>query len=413
MVRAGWRLTLTRSPTEAVMTPNPATPPAAATPPRLDSVDLLRGAVMVVMALDHVRDFFCAVPGNPQDPSQASPALFLTRWVTHFCAPVFVFLAGAGASLAAARGQPRRELAWFLFTRGLWLVVLELTLIRLGWSFDVTYRLVLFQVIWAIGWSMVALAALAWAPVWAVGLLGIAIVAGHNLLDEVPAGRLGPAAWVLDLLHTPRPFEPAPGYTALNLYPLLPWFGVMAAGYGFGPLLLTQPAGRRRRLLIGLGLALTLAFVALRAAGLYGDPRPWSPQGSTLTTVLAFVNCTKYPPSLLFVLMTLGPAVLALGLFDRPAGPAGRVLVTYGRVPLFYYLIHFPLIHALAVGLALFQCGEAGWLFADPLGGPRGCFGLGLPGTYLVWVGVVALLYLPCRWYAGVKRRRGGVLRYL
>jgi uncharacterized membrane protein len=378
---------------------------------RLDSVDLVRGAVMVLMALDHVRDYL-GPQVNPEDLGSAPPALFLTRWVTHFCAPTFVFLAGVGAYLRGARGTSRPELAWFLLTRGLWLVALEFTLVYWAWSFSLDYRFTVAEVIWAIGVSMVALSGLVFLPAWAVGLVGVAILVGHNLLDGVRGADLGPAGWLWDLLHTRRGFEPLPGYTFFVAYPLLPWFGVLAAGYGFGALLGGDPARRRARLL-GLGLGMTLAFVALRALNGYGDPRHWSVQGDGLRTLMAFLNCEKYPPSLLFVLMTLGPAVLALALADRVPGPLAGPLVTFGRVPLFYFLLHFLLIHSLAVGLALARYGRADWLFGNLPGGPPD-YAYGLPGVYLLWVCCVALLYPACRWFAGVKRRHpGGLLSYL
>jgi uncharacterized membrane protein len=383
---------------------------------RLDAVDWLRGAVMVVMALDHVRDFFTYEHINPEDPAIAPPALFFTRWVTHFCAPTFVLLAGAGAYLYGARGRSRAQLAWFLLTRGLWLVLLELTLVRFSATFNFDYRFSFGQVIWAIGWSMVALAGLVWLPAGAVGLIGVAIVAGHNLLNRVSADRVGLPGWLWDLLLVRRPFEPVRGYVFWNVYPLLPWFGVLAAGYGLGPLLRLD-SGRRRPLLLALGLGMTAAFVALRWSHGYGDPRSWAPQADGLHTLMAFLACTKYPPSLQFVLMTLGPALVALALADRPLGPLARPVMTFGRVPLFFYLIHFPLIHAAAVGLALARYGQADWLFANP--GPAAPepppgASLSLPGVYLVWIGVVVVLYWPCRWYAGVKRRHpGGLLSYL
>jgi len=373
---------------------------------RLDSVDLLRGLVMVVMALDHVRDFLhYATPlFDPTDLSRTTPALFLTRWVTHFCAPVFVFLAGTGAYLSGARGKTRGELSRFLLTRGLWLVLLELTVVRFAWTFDPAYRVTPGQVIWAIGWSMVVLAALVRLPAWAAAAFGVALIALHNLLDSVTSASLGPLGWLWAILHTGEPLEPFAGRQFIPVYPLIPWVGVMAAGYGFGRVLLLEGA-RRRRVLLGLGAGLTLAFVALRASNLYGDPRPWAAQGGFLFTLFSFVNTQKYPPSLLFLLMTLGPAMLALRLFDRGAGWAARPLVTFGRVPLFYYVLHLFLIQLLAVVFAFVRYGPG---VREAFAGGRlpQDYGYGLPLVYAVWLGVVALLYLPCRWFAGVKRRR-------
>jgi uncharacterized membrane protein len=389
--------------------------------PRLDAIDLLRGVVMVLMALDHTRGFLSDARFNPVDLSQTTAALFLTRWVTHFCAPVFVFLAGTGAFLSATRGKTRPQLAWFLLTRGLWLVVLEFTLVHLGWFFNLEYRLLFGQVIWAIGCSMMLLAALVFLPAWAVTALGVALIACHNLFDGVRADSLGPFRWLWEVLHSGSfvegPLELWPGSYLFVAYPVLPWLGVMAAGYGFGQLWLLD-RGVRRWWLLGLGAGLTLLFVALRAVNRYGDPFPWTEQPGGLFTFFSFINCTKYPPSLLFLLMTLGPAIAALALFDRPAGPLGRVFVIFGRVPLFYYLLHAPLIHLVALGLAAARYGEVAFMFQNvAMAGPRQLpagYGYGLPVVYLVWLGVVVMLYPVCRWFARLKsRRRAMWLGYL
>ena len=373
--------------------------------PRIESVDLLRGLVMVIMALDHAREYFHhATPlFDPTDLSRTTPALFLTRWVTHFCAPVFVFLAGTGAFLSGARGKTQGEVSRFLLTRGLWLLLLELTVIRLAWTFDPTYRVTPLQVIWAIGWSMVALSALVRLPAWAVTAFGAAMIALHNLLDPVAPASFGPLGWLWAILHTGGPLEPVPGRQFIALYPLTPWIGVMAAGYGCGQLL-TLDGERRRRLLLRLGTGLTLGFVVLRALNLYGDPRPWAAQESGLFTFFSFINTQKYPPSLLFLLMTLGPSLVALRLFDRGAGALSWPFVTFGRVPLFYYALHLYLIHALALSLAIARHGSRlGEAFVN---GVPPYFVYGLPTVYAVWIGVVVVLYFPCRWFAGLKRRR-------
>jgi uncharacterized membrane protein len=395
-------MTLTAAETAAPGLPTEQGRPVAA-PARLDSVDLLRGAVMVLMALDHLREYL-GPRGDPEDLATATPALFLTRWVTHFCAPAFVFLAGAGAYLRGARLSRRTDLARFLLTRGLLLVVLEFTLVHWVGTFSFDYRSVVAQVIWAIGASMVLLSGLVFLPARAVGLVGVAILAGHNLFDGVRGADLGPAGWLWDVLHTRRPFKPLPGHGVFLAYPLLPWFGVMAAGYGFGPLLGGEPARRRARLL-ALGTGLTLAFVLLRAVNGYGDNRPWSAEGGGLLTALSFLNCQKYPPSLLFVLMTLGPCVIALALADWLPGAVARPLTVFGRVPLFYYVLHIALIEAVAVGLALATYGRADFLIGSVPGPPPEGYGYGLPVLYLLWAGCVAALYPACLWFAGVKRR--------
>ena len=378
---------------------------------RLGSVDLLRGLVMVVMALDHVRDYFSSARFDPTDLTRTSAALFLTRFVTHLCAPVFVFLAGSSAFLSLTRGRSRGALARFLLVRGLWLVVLELTVVRFGWFFDLDYRLTMGQVIWAIGWSMVVLAPLVWLPPELVGILGLLVVAGHGLFDGVHASDAGRLGWLWAVLHSGEPIEPWPGYRFLPVYPLLPWMGVMAAGYGFGPLL-TWPEPRRARALAGLGVLLTLVFFALRGVNGYGDPKPWIAESSPLFTALSFVNCEKYPPSLDFLLMTLGPAIAALGLLPALAARGARPLVTFGRVPLFYYLIHIPFIHLLAMLVALARYGVEA-MAIDEMNLPAG-YGYGLGVVYGVWVLVVLSLYPLCRWYEQVKARHpDSLLRYL
>jgi uncharacterized membrane protein len=398
----------------ALLTPaRPPAPPAR----RVDAVDLLRGAVMVLMVLDHTRDYFGDAAADLTDLSRASPAQFLTRWVTHFCAPAFAFLAGTGAYLAGSRGRSRGGLAAFLASRGVWLIALELTVVRLGLFFDPVGAPVILTVLWSIGASFVVLAGLVFLPSRVVGALGVLLIATHGLAGP-PPGPESPAALRAAGALLLRPgLVPLPGgLTVLVGYPLLPWLGVVAAGYGFGEVIRLEP--RRRRQVTGAtGVALTAAFVALRAWGVYGDPRPWTAQATPLLTGLSFVNCTKQPPSLLFALMTLGPAITALAVFDRVGarGPAGRALVTLGRVPLFYFLLQWPVIHGLAVLTGLARGMPVAWLFsASALGPAPEGWALGLPGVYAAWAAVLVALYPPCRWFAGVKARRpGGWLSYL
>jgi len=378
--------------------------PSGGVRPRLTSVDQLRGLVMVLMVLDHSREFFGNYGNDPTNLSTTTVPLFLTRWVTHFCAPVFVFLAGTGAFLSLARGKTRRELAFFLVTRGLWLMVLELTLVKLGWMFALDYSSSLAQVIWVIGESMILLAALIFLPIPAIAGVGLVLIAGHNLFDGALAehlASLGPFSTVL----RPKMLTIVEGRTLTVAYPLLPWLGVMTVGYAFGPLLLAQPA-RRHRVIFGLGTAMTLAFVVLRAINIYGDPKPWSSQASPAFTLLSFLNCEKYPPSFLFLLMTLGPALILLALFDRVPGGLGRTLVTFGQVPLFYYLLQWPLVHSLAILVALVRGEPVAWFFKDAPFNPPAGYGHGLPFIYLMWGVAVLMLYYPCRWFAALKRRR-------
>jgi uncharacterized membrane protein len=368
---------------------------------RNDAVDLVRGAAMVLMALDHVRDYFGRSGARPTNIAATTVPLFLTRWVTHFCAPVFVFLAGTAAFLSGSSGRSRAGLSRFLLTRGLWLVLLELTVVRLAWLFELSYRFVMLQVIWAIGWSMVALAGLIWLPRSAIAVVGVAMVAGHNALDHVRAASLGRARWLWVVLHEGGRLAPFRGTRAIALYPLVPWIGVMAAGYAFGAWAVLERGARRRRTL-ALGLALCAAFVLVRALNRYGDPEPWvhSPRGA-LYTLLSFLNCEKYPPSLDYLLMTLGPALCALAAMDLPAPP--RVLAplrAFGRAPLFYYVVHLFVIHAAAVGAARLW-GTRGGGFAG-----SGEVGFGLAGVYAVWALVVVGLYAPTAWFARLKQRR-------
>jgi uncharacterized membrane protein len=391
-----------------------------ATPPRsrIDALDLLRGVVMVLMALDHVRDFLTEARFDPLDLSRTTAAMFLTRWVTHFCAPVFVFLAGTGAFLSGARGKTRPQLAWFLLTRGLWLVVLEFTLIHLAWFFNFEYTFLLAQVFWAIGWSMVVLSALVFLPTWAITALGVVLIAGHNAVAGVDPTSLGVEPWLWTALLRPGLIllQAQPQRVLFVVYPILPWLGIMLAGYGFGPLWLKPRQGRRKRL-IALSVVLLIIFVALRAANVYGDPNPWSPQSTDAFTVLSFLNCTKYPPSLLYVLMTIGPSMLLLAWWDRERGPLGGFFVTFGRVPLFYYLLHVPLIHLVAVAFAYARYGEIDFMLQFILVAAPNLpadYGYGLPVIYAVWIGVVVLLYPACRWFAAVKgRSQSGWLSYL
>lgn len=398
---------------ERVASPGLAPAPAR---PRLDSVDRVRGLVMVLMALDHVRDFWGDLSfdaTNLSDPRGSAP-LFLTRWVTHFCAPTFIFLTGVSAYLAAGRGRTTAQLAAFLLSRGLWIVFLEIALIGPLWSgFDFTYSTPGAGVFWAIGWSMVVLSGLVFLPRAAVLGVGLALVFGHNLLDPIRPEQWGDAAWLWHVLHVQGRFPLKDDWFFGVGYPLVPWVGVMALGYALGPVLRFD-APRRRRWLVGVGLAATLGFVAVRAANVYGDTfRPWYYFADPVYLVLSFLNCHKYPPSLCYLLMTLGPAVLLLAAFEAPAGPAGRVLTVFGRVPMFYYLLHLPLIVGTLTLTVL--AGHALGLLPD-LATVRKADGLHVPlwGIYLLWLAALAILYLPCRWFAGVKQRnRAAWLSYL
>jgi uncharacterized membrane protein len=375
--------------------------------PRLDSVDMVRGIIMVLMVLDHTRDFFTRERFDPSDLSITTPAFFFTRWVTHFCAPGFMFLAGLGAFLARARGKSRPELAWFLATRGLWLIVLEETVARIGLTFSLTSAPLLAIVLWALGASMMVLSLLVFLPTPVIAAFGLILVCGHNLFDRVTPeqiGGIGGAVW--KILHVPGLVQLSNNVQVFVGYPLVPWIGVMALGYAFGEAFRRKPA-ERFRITLGLGLLLCLAFVVLRATNLYGDPQPWSFQRSPIFTLLSFLNCNKYPPSLLFLLMTLGPLLLALAIVDRwNPGPIARPFVLLGRVPLFYYLLQWPVIHLLAIGVGAAAGQPYNALLANgPFNLPPE-YGYSLPVVYVMWVVVVLLLIPPCAWFAALKKRR-------
>lgn len=376
-------------------------PPAA----RHRAMDLVRGLVMVVMVLDHTRDFYFGMRIDPTDLSETWPFLFFTRWITHYCAPGFVMLAGASAYLYG-RKRTAAERRRFLLTRGLWLVVLELTLVHFGWDPEPAYSFVLLQVIWAIGWSMVLLAPISSLSPRVLVAIGAAIVVGHGLLDPIHLGASGAERFLWAVVHEQHAFSPAEGVRVIVAYPLVPWVGVMALGFGLGELY-TIEARTRLRALVGLGAGAIAAFVVVRGLDGYGDPEPWSAQSSGAYTLMSFLNCTKYPPSLDYLLMTLGPLLLLLAAFERFALPSAiaRALETFGRVPLFFYVVHLYLLSISAATFAYLRWGGE-HAFAPPPDGHRGCPEWSLPATYAAWASAIAILYLPSRWFAALKEKR-------
>jgi uncharacterized membrane protein len=383
----------------------------AAPIPRLVSVDILRGLVMVIMALDHTRDFMSYLRFPAEDMAHTYAALFFTRFITHFCAPVFFFLAGTGALLATSRGKSLQQVSRFFLTRGLWLVILELTVVDFAWGF-VPWAFA--GVLWALGWSMVAMALIVRLPVRWIAALGVGMIAAHNLLDRIDPASLGKFYWVVMILHTPGRIPITAHFSFFTLYALIPWVGVMAAGFAFASLLFKPD---RRNWILTLGISVTALFFILRGFNGYGNSiaglpfgfqrsaGPWSVQPTLSLTVISFFNTLKYPPSLDYLLMTLGPSLLLLGLLDgaKAERGLGRILLVYGRVPLFFYVLHLYLIHVMAimVALASHQPVWHGPVVTSPK--PFG-YGHGLVVIYIMWILAVAILYLPCRWFMELKR---------
>jgi uncharacterized membrane protein len=386
----------------------PVRPPKRASTSRLPSIDFVRGVVMVIMALDHVRMYFAAGTwySSPTDLATTTPLLFFTRWITHFCAPVFVFLAGTSAFLYGQKRGSTGQTAMFLFTRGLWLVFVEIAIVNFGWTFDATYSFVILQVIWAIGLSMIALAGLVLLPLPVIFGVGMLLVFGHNLLDPITVQGSGFGDYLWYILHQPR-LVIEPERIVSIFYPVLPWLGVMALGYAAGPLFKAEtPAARRTLWLLGAGLAATVLFILLRLSNGYGEPTTWQPLGTGTFTLISFLNTSKYPPSLQFLLLTLGPALVLLALIQIAPMKTTNPFVVFGRVPFFFYILHIYVIHALALIALQFT----GWdwreyiLTAENfLSGRLEGFGFGLGMVYAVWVVVVIALYPLCRWYQQVR----------
>lgn len=383
------------------------------TRPRLDAVDVTRGVIMIIMALDHTRDYF-GIPGqNPTNMATTSVALFFTRWITHFCAPTFFLLTGTAAYLSLRKKSPI-QLSKFLLTRGLWLIFLEAVIMRcFAYQFNVDYRVTMLVVLWALGWSMIVLAALVHFPTIVSAVFGVAVIALHNLLDGTTFAN---PIWFI--LHGPGFVLNSPEHVVFASYPLVPWIGVTAAGFALGQVY-GWGSDARQAFLSRTGLALIVAFLILRAVNIYGDPNRWTVQATPVFTFLSFLNTTKYPPSLLFLLMTLGPTLLLLRAFENGTPRAFSPALVLGRVPMFYFILHFFLIHLLAVVVCYAQNGSAHWMFESPdLGNypftPPSNWGFALPLVYLVWISVVVISYPLCRWFAGLKqRRRDAWLSYL
>ncbi len=373
---------------------------------RINSIDLLRGIVMIIMALDHTRDFMHS-QANVDDPlnlATTTPLLYFTRWITNLCAPTFVFLSGTSAYFQSLR-KSKKELSWFLFTRGLWLIVLELVIVTFGITFDVYYSILVFQTIWSIGISMVVLSVAIRLPFAAIFTIGLVIVAGHNLLNIYEAGSNGQFPVWYHLLHAPG-MQPVGSVNLLILYPFLPWAGLMMLGYCFGKYYLSDIMNRNKRTVI-LGASLLVFFAIVRFTNTYGDPSDWTTQRSGLYTFFSFIKTQKYPPSLLFLCATIGCALIILGLIGNVRNKFADAISVYGKVPLFYYVIHFYLIHLVSMSFYLMRGHtiEEGMNESPgmPLKFVAAGEGFGLGGVYLTWIAIVLVLYPVCKWYCDYK----------
>ena len=388
---------------------------------RIESIDFLRGLVMIIMALDHVRMYFAVGTwyAEPTNLATTTPLLFFTRWITHFCAPTFVFFAGISAYLYGTQRADVKETAWFLFTRGLWLIFVELVIVNFAWTFDTTYSFHILQVIWAIGVSMVLLSGLVFLPTGLILAIGTILIFGHNLLDSI--SRQGSSA--LDLfwyaLHQPHSVFVDSTHLVNFVYPVLPWIGLMAFGYRFGAFYNKDfPVEQRRRWLFGIGIGAILLFIVLRSFNLYGEPHPWQTQNSTVFSVISFLNTTKYPPSLQFLLMTIGPALILLSLFEPLGNRLPRPVIVFGKVPFFFYVVHLYVIHTLATLLLVYEGRDWHQYILSARGimsGTLRSFGLPLGEVYAVWILIILLLYPICRAYAQYREGHPSKwwLRYL
>jgi uncharacterized membrane protein len=376
---------------------------------RIESIDILRGLVIVLMALDHSRDFFS---GSGLDPRNVHDSmLFMTRWVTHLCAPTFIFLAGVSIYLWQHR-HTKKETSRIILFRGLWLILLEFTVVRAGWTFNINPRFMDAQVIWVIGVSMVFMSIAIYLPFRLLALLSGIMIIGHNAFDTISAENLGAYRWLWVVLHEQAMLTPWNNMQLYVSYPLIPWPAVMSLGYCFGGYFL-QPKSSRIRYYLIFWITSIALFTALRFSNYYGDPMPWIDQGTTVTKILSFINCEKYPPSLLYLLMTLGLASLLLVFMENSQGKLSRLLLVFGRVPLLFYMIHVAVIHLFAVIVATVKGENQDWLLNEPYFSKPADYGYNLGIVYLVWIVVIACLYPICINYWQLKQKHNALFRYL
>jgi uncharacterized membrane protein len=377
--------------------------------PRIYSIDLLRGVIMIIMALDHVRDYLFrdSFLYDPLDLGQTSPAIFFTRWITHFCAPIFMLLAGTSAFIMSQR-KTKKELSIFLLKRGLWLIFLEMVIVNFGWNFNITFPMFLFITIWTLGVCMIVLAGLIHLPKKIILAFCILLIAGHNLFDSVhvPGNTLPAFGWAL--LHDQQLFTWGKEIYLVG-YPLIPWLGVMPLGYLLGEWYKPgYDSQKRKKNLLTLGVSAVILFIILRYSNLYGNPTKWTEQKSSLFTFLSFLDVNKYPPSLLYLLITLGSALIFLAVTEKLQGTIVKVISVYGRVPMFYYLTHIYIIHLIAMVASAFTPGQDWriWVLTEPIWFTNGLkgYGFSLPVAYVVWVTVIAALYPLCKWYDQYKQ---------
>lgn len=376
--------------------------------PRINSIDLLRGLVLIFMALDHTRIFF-SWTDHPLDLETTTPILYFTRWITHLCAPVFIFLAGVGAYLYSIRpGRTLHQTAWFLLTRGTWFIIAEMTIIFFIWTFFLKSYYIELAVFWSIGISMICLSMLIYLPKWLVGLLCLVMIGGHNALDAIPGNSLQEGSRLWMILHQGGEFNLSNIIKIEVGYPLIPWTAVMALGYLLGPIL-TLSENKRRIIFTCLGMSFCIGFILLRYTNLYGDPHPWVLQKDLMLTIMSFLNSAKYPPSLLYLLMTLGIAFIVFGFISEKfcESSLGKIIVNFGKVPFLFYILHVLFLNSLAIAMVCYQYGsDAIFTFESH----RSTYGYNLLIVYLVWAALLIALYKPCCWYGKIKARSKNIL---